>query len=107
VNEGPPETRVIVQRDEAFFPGSLLPITSLRGIALLGLQEGQSITVRRPGGLEETIRVEHVEYQPEAAMRLARKNASRADCIVSLAERREMRSSVVLPGDDDPGPTAA
>jgi len=80
-------------------------------MALLGLQEGQSIAVQQPDGLQETIRVEHVEYQPEAAMRLARKNASRADerCrILSLSEHRQMRSSAPpLSDDDDPGPTAA
>ena len=111
VNDGPPRTRVVVQRDEGLFPGVILPITSLRGIALLGMQEGQSIAVRQPCGLEETIRVERVEYQPEAAMRLARRNALRADesCrIVRLPEHRRMRSSAVpLPDGDDPGPTAA
>ena len=94
VNDGPPKTRVVVQKDEGLFPGLILPITTLQGIALLGLQEGQSIAVRQPDGLAETIRVEHVEYQPEAAMRLARKNASRADegCrIVSPLERRQLR----------------
>jgi regulator of nucleoside diphosphate kinase len=111
VNGGPPKTRVVAQQDERLFPGAILPITSLRGMALLGLQEGQSIAVQQPDGLQETIRVEHVEYQPEAAMRLARKNASRADerCrILSLSEHRQMRSSgPPLSDDDDPGPTAA
>jgi regulator of nucleoside diphosphate kinase len=110
VDDGPPKTRVIVQRDEGLFPGVILPITSLRGIALLGMQEGQSIAVRQPCGLE-TIRVERIEYQPEAAMRLARRNALRADAscrIVRLPEHRRMRSSAVpLPDGDDPGPTAA
>lgn len=111
VNDGPAKTRVIVQRDEGLFPGAILPISSLRGIALLGMREGQSVTVRQLCGSVETIRLEHVEYQPEAAMRLARRNASRADegCrIVSLPERRQLRASAVpLPDGDDPGPTAA
>ena len=111
VNDGPPETRVVVQKDVGLFPGLILPITALRGVALLGLQEGQSIVVRQPDGLSETIRVEHVEYQPEAAMRLARKHASRAEkgCrILSLAERRQLLASAVpLRDGDDPGPIAA
>ena len=111
VNDGPPKTRVVAQRDEGLLPGVILPLTSLRGIALLGMQEGQLIALRQPCGLIETILVEHVEYQPEAAMRLARTNASipHEDCrVVSLSEHRQMRSATVPPpDDDDPGPTAA
>ena len=111
VNDGPPKTRVIVQRDEGLFPGAILPITALRGIALLGMREGQSVTVRQLCGSVETIRLEHVECQPEAAMRLACRSAARADenrHIVRLPEHRLMRSSAVpLADGDDPGPTAA
>jgi regulator of nucleoside diphosphate kinase len=78
VNDGPPKTRVIVQRDEGLFPGAILPITSLRGVALLGMREGQSVTVCQLCGSVETICVDRVEYQPEAAMRLARSSAARA-----------------------------
>jgi hypothetical protein len=39
----------------------------LQGIALLGMREGQSVTVRQRCGSLETIRLEHVEYQPQAA----------------------------------------
>ena len=110
VNDGPPKTRVIVQRDEELFPGAILPITSLRGIALLGMREGQSVTVRQPCESVETICVDRVEYQPEAAIRLARRSAARADenrRIVRLPEHRRMRSSAVpLADGDDPGPTA-
>jgi regulator of nucleoside diphosphate kinase len=111
VNDGPPKTRIVAQRDEGLLPGVILPIKSLRGIALLGMREGQSIAVRYPCGLTETILVEHIEYQPEAARRLARTSASSGHegChIVSLSEHRQMRNaSVLLPDDDDPGPTAA
>lgn len=49
--------------------GSVLSITNPRGLALLGLAEGERMTFSRADGREETIWVENVVYQPEASLR--------------------------------------
>lgn len=69
VDEEPSEVRTLI-RDEAYrVPGGSLPITSLRGLALLGLGAGQSIVVIGVAGEAECLRMEEILYQPEAAQR--------------------------------------
>jgi len=68
-DDGPSAVRTLI-RDEAYgIPGGSLPITNMRGLALLGLGAGRSIAVPDPGGVAETLRMETVLYQPEAAQR--------------------------------------
>ena len=70
--------------------GLLLPVTKIRGLALLGLREGQEIEIVAADGNVERIHLEQVLYQPEAARRdriaMARLDTPEA--------RRAMRSVV-------------
>ncbi|UDL90441.1 hypothetical protein LGH82_03490 [Mesorhizobium sp. PAMC28654] len=56
-----------------------MPITNPRGLALLGLAEGQSITIPAADGGLETLTLHEVVYQPEAARRDKLKLAQRAE----------------------------
>ena len=49
VNDGPPETRIVAHDEMRGLVGMLLPITNPRGLALLGLAEGQSMTIPKAG----------------------------------------------------------
>jgi regulator of nucleoside diphosphate kinase len=63
------DTRII-SHDRMTSPiGMFLPITSPRGLALLGLAEGQEFRLPNHDGVEERILLENVHYQPEAAKR--------------------------------------
>ena len=66
VNDAPSETRIVAQAPIDGVVGMLLPVTTLRGLALLGLAEGESIAAGA-----DTLTVVEVAYQPEAAHREA------------------------------------
>lgn len=66
---GHSETRIVVHSEESNVVGLTLPLTTQRGLALLGLAAGQTTTAQRPDGSVEIIRLEAVAYQPEAARR--------------------------------------
>lgn len=123
VNDGPAETRIIAHDQMRGLVGMLLPITNLRGLALLGLAEGQSISIPTADGRAETLTVHEVVYQPEAARRERLKLAG----VVASESRRpgepglrvvhrsdeprdKPRNEVAAAFDagfDDPGPPAA
>lgn len=105
-----PATRIITHDATQAMVGLALPLTTLRGLALLGLREGEAIILpQRGAGLAERITLEAVLYQPERAGR-------------SAAERVRMRPALRLVhdadaippplprergGGEDPGPSAA
>ncbi|MGQ2908819.1 MAG: nucleoside-diphosphate kinase [Aliihoeflea sp.] len=64
-----PDTRVISHDQMAASVGMFLPITSVRGLALLGLREGQTFRVTTREVRSEDVLLEKVQYQPEAARR--------------------------------------
>ena len=66
-----PTTRIVVLDPVQEIVGATLPITHSCGLALLGLAEGAVLRVPGATGLEQTIAVEKVLYQPEAASRAA------------------------------------
>ena len=103
------DTRVL-SHDRMNSPGVFLPITTARGLALLGLSEGQRFRLRGSGGAEEDVLLESVLYQPEAARRrneaplqpvLQRKP------LLTLVQGGEPRTVDGAGGFDDPGPSAA
>jgi regulator of nucleoside diphosphate kinase len=111
-----PDTRVL-SHDRMTSPvGLFLPITTPRGLALLGLAAGQTFRLAKPDGGEERIVLEAVAYQPEAAKR-------EKDALARLTTPAARRSALrVIPGAfsgrptvqtarsgdiDDPGPSAA
>jgi regulator of nucleoside diphosphate kinase len=64
-----PDTRIL-SHDRMTSPiGLFLPISTPRGLALLGLAAGQTFRLAKPDGGEERIVLEAVAYQPEAAKR--------------------------------------
>jgi regulator of nucleoside diphosphate kinase len=123
INGGQAETRTLVQSDVRDMVGVGLPITTMRGLALLGLVEGQSALIERSTGETELILLEKVLYQPEAARRQFAPKRHMATTItpshrpalrlvhsapanvIPLGERTEIRQRG--PYDDDPGPSAA
>ena len=114
VDGGALETRV-VSHDRMTSPvGLFLPVTHPRGLALLGLAEGQEFRLTGHDGREERIRLEKVRYQPEAARR-EKEVAVKAE--IPSGNRPVLRliagdlggkPALVGPdGFDDPGPAAA
>ena len=61
------DDHILVPGEERVVSGTPLPITTLHGLALLGLMEDEAIVVERPDGRREEIRLDRVTYQPEAA----------------------------------------
>ena len=117
VNGRDPDTRII-SHDRMTSPvGMFLPVTTLRGLALLGLAEGEQFVFTNSDGVEERILLEKVHYQPESARRekeaLERHSKGQAPGKPSLRLIRGAfydRAPLVAvspDGFDDPGPSAA
>ncbi|MEI9406997.1 nucleoside-diphosphate kinase [Mesorhizobium argentiipisi] len=123
VNDGPAETRIVAHDELRGLVGMLLPISNPRGLALLGLAEGQSICIPTVDGRPEKLTVHEVVYQPEAARRErlklagvvasgARRPSEAGLRIVHRSDepRDKHRNEVAAASDvgfDDPGPSAA
>ena len=117
VNGRDPDTRVISHDGMTPMIGLFLPVTTLRGLALLGLAEGEHFILVNSDGVEERILLEKVNYQPESARRekeaLERHSMGQAPSKPSLRLIRGAfydRAPLVAvspDGFDDPGPSAA
>ena len=69
IDDEPPQKRVLVRCDfRNGLVGLTLPVTTLPGLALLGLREGQSFAFEEDGR-DRMISVLRVHYQPQAARR--------------------------------------
>ena len=115
------DSRILTYGDEEAFTGMGLPITELRGLALLGLPAGKEIAVEGTGGAWEQIRLNAVAFQPEADERRrsrqqlhdssgSRSESQPADVSSSAREKPRAMASVSDPfdqDDGDPGPQAA
>ncbi len=105
----PADTRVL-SHDRMNSPGVFLPITTARGLALLGLSEGQRFRLRESGGAEEDVLLESVLYQPEAARRRKEaplRPAPQRKPVLTLVRGGEQPTMDRADGFDDPGPSAA
>jgi regulator of nucleoside diphosphate kinase len=112
-----PDTRIISHAKMTSPIGLFLPVTTLRGLALLGLAEGEHFTLTNRDGVEERILLEKVHYQPESARRekeaLERLSTRQAPGKPSLRlvrgafYDRAPLVAVSTDGFDDPGPSAA
>ncbi|MGB6119922.1 MAG: nucleoside-diphosphate kinase [Mesorhizobium sp.] len=107
------DSRVISQ-DQMNSPiGSFLPITTLRGLALLGLSVGQTFLMTTDSGRDHAIELTAVLHQPEAARRKKPpmgETHTRPPPFLRLVVggREPVREQVSLVDfDDDPGPAAA
>lgn len=116
VNGGESDARVLSPGPASWPVGMFLPITTPRGLALLGLREGQEISYVNTNGDEEKLLMEKVEYQPEASRRESRAfgpDVVRLEpqpvlrLVSGGLDRRQGPVSVVPGGFDDPGPSAA
>ena len=105
----PADTRIL-SHDRMNSPGVFLPITTARGLALLGLSEGQQFLLRGRGGAEEEVLLESVLYQPEAARRRQETTSQpepQRKPMLTLVQGGEQRTMDGAGGFDDPGPSAA
>jgi regulator of nucleoside diphosphate kinase len=126
----PLEERRLCFSDENASAGSVLPILTPLGTAMLGLRAGSSAPYEIAGGIRLMLVVERVAYQPEAGggdrtdtpyrdWPSSRRPGGKADApaggvpfatgggeILSLVARMRTRPITVDPGDD-PGPQAA
>ncbi|RUU58864.1 nucleoside-diphosphate kinase [Mesorhizobium sp. M2C.T.Ca.TU.002.02.1.1] len=111
-----PDTRILSLERMASPVGMFLPITTLRGLALLGLVEGQPFLLTDHDGREERVVLEKVQYQPEASRRERETLAG-----VSAPAQRKLSLKLIRgafdhqpplataasDGFDDPDPSAA
>lgn len=114
VNGGEPELRILSFGNSHSPVGLFLSISLPRGLALIGLSSGQAFTFSRPDGMEETVVLDKVMYQPEAH----RRRQDSANAAPARQTRPRLRlvhgtSAAKLPErmlpqePDDPGPPAA
>ena len=109
VDGRPADTRIL-SHDRMNSPGVFLPITTARGLALLGLSEGQQFLLRGRGGAEEEVLLESVLYQPEAARRRQETTSQpepRRKPMLTLVQGGGQTRMDGAGGFDDPGPSAA
>jgi len=76
IDGGRSECCVLIHDEGHSSRGLALLISTLRGLALLGLSEGDSISIERLDGRVETVFLEKVAYQPEGARRAGLAHAS-------------------------------
>ncbi|MDJ1462398.1 nucleoside-diphosphate kinase [Nitratireductor sp. GZWM139] len=112
INDEAPQSRIISHEELQGFVGLTLPLTTLRGLALLGLSAGDRLVLPHEGtDTPDRITLEEVVYQPESARRKmgASSQPRPALRLVHSAEAPAMaQPTFIAPGgDDDPGPSAA
>jgi len=108
VGDGASETRVLSQNRMNLPVGMFLPITSERGVALLGMSAGQVCMIGEEQ-CPKPVRLLNVLYQPQAARR------THPGQPAPLRERPRLRlvsggmdtPVTSVTGGDDPGPSAA
>lgn len=98
VNDDPAQTRNVAD-DGAAEADAVLSIGTPRGVALLGLAEGERVTIFNEDGSIETLAVLEVAHQPEAAARSGERPA-RADTRGGVTRPPFLR--VVHSSDDAP-----
>jgi regulator of nucleoside diphosphate kinase len=103
VDGGPAETRILAYGGEDAFPGMALPITTIRGLSLLGVTAPGLIVCERADGATESVELRRVLHQPEAAKRSRMTQAA----VVTLKAREPVPWPRHDPDGDDPGPQAA
>ncbi len=114
IDGGRTECCVLVHGEDNTSRGLTLPISTLRGLALLGLATGDTVSIERPDGRIETVLLENVAYQPEDARRgrLAHLPRAHDATVVNLRQHAMSRagtanSNTGFEEDEDRGPPAA
>ena len=107
------DTRVISPDRSASPVGMALPITTPRGLALLGLTEGQEFVLDDQMGGQIRIVLEKIHYQPEAAKREKEALEGRSNrrpalrLIRGSLDDQSWSANGKHGGFDDPGPSVA
>ena len=105
VNGAEAGPHMLVQDNAPDLPEDRLSVRTMRGLALLGLSEGDSAAVDLGNGVTEALRVVRVLSQPEAE---ARSRAGGDATVVRFRPRAASPAAIETgPDDDDPGPRAA
>lgn len=65
VNAAFTDTRIISAHNSSNIVGLSLPVTNLRGLALIGLRQGQYFTLVQPDHSADRLYVEKIQFQPE------------------------------------------
>lgn len=117
VNVSETDTRVLSNDPTRASVGMLLPATSPRGLALLGLREGQDFMLEISEGRLDRLVLEKVLFQPEAASiekrgTVGRDTPASRRAAFQMVEggslvNRPAFKHVIADDDDDPGPSAA
>lgn len=117
IDAGPAQTRTLVQNEVRGPVGSSLSVATRRGLCMLGMAAGETASIEHPDGRRESILVQAVLYQPEAARRAVKQKSEaeirrprRLALVYSAAADRQPlgeRAGMRQTGDDDPGPSAA
>ena len=109
IGEAAPETRIISHDQMQGMVGLTLPLTTLRGLALLGLSDGGSLVLPGDGAdAPHRIALEAVLYQPEAARQKTVARARARPPLRLVHDAGALTMSVTRnAGDDDPSPSAA
>src|SRR5690606_33573404 len=101
--------------EEAFGPHQLVDLTpedaarehlsihSVRGLSLLGMVEGASVTMETGNGAYETITLTRVEKTFKGPLAAGQTGGE----VITFRARNQGRPGLPLPPNDDPGPTAA
>lgn len=110
-NGGESDTRVLATGQATGPVGMFLPITTLRGLAPLGLREGQEMSYLNTNSVSEKMLLEKVEYQPEASRRerqaFGREESTAGPrpflrLVSGGMDRRHGQFAVTTEGHDDP-----
>lgn len=113
--DGVSDTRILVQADVRGFVGMTIPLGTPRGLTLLGLVPHQPAVAPLANGRAETLVVDEVLFQPEAAQRQAaprgvqQQSRHTFPVLVHSAPLRKHLALSTISDDngDDPGPAAA
>jgi regulator of nucleoside diphosphate kinase len=105
VGGGAAEQRVLSRDEKSATHGLSLPVTTMRGLALLGLKEGDVYPLRKENGIIEPLRLEKMLYQPEAARR--REHAAATAAVLQFRSGSPATGPAAHVSEDDPGPSAA
>lgn len=98
---------LVVQGEIEGLPAFAVSIHSLRGLALLGMSEGESVDVPVSDTISERLCVDTVLSQPEAEANLALRRPAGPLHASNVVPLRIRRSGGDASDGDDPGPQAA
>lgn len=106
VGGGHAEERVLTRDEKTETIQPTLPVTTLRGLALLGLKEDEVFPLRKQNGIIEPIRLMKVVHQPQWANR-AQPTSAVVDFQPRWKKSLGQTGAPSNPLNDDPGPGAA